>query len=376
MKSPLEYNDIYIEVIIMNFQAIPIGKVNGKERFARRLEPRIPPAGSGRSIDIRKNVEGDNLAWIGVLFEEKALDPVKLEIYPDQIRRIVNSDELMAKLKRHGLQFRNDPYGRTVESIEAMNAIIGHLALPTEENFKPIYCRHGDLHDYDAALAALLNGETGLWKKGENGLRGTFQRTRFDLSGSVLTHRDLGYLDLSFIDFTKADLTGSYLEGIICRSSMFYGAVLREALLQNAEFNEKCRFWDADMTRADLRKARFKGEIEMKWVLLDGARMVSASLEKADLSHASLVRANLFKADLSFAHLENADLEKALLIETDLSTANLTLANLSLANLLGAEITTSTIFNGAKLNGTTIPTSCKPFLLPFVLTNGSIDWQL
>src|ERR1700722_10115781 len=91
---------------------------------------------------------------------------------------------------------------------------------------------------------------------------------------------------------------------------------------------EKCRFWNTDLRKTQLREA-ILDQSEFIGAHLEGTNLPSASLRKADLTDesmrgvnlrdANLRDANLTRADLSGADLSGADLTGAILLDAQLA---------------------------------------------------------
>jgi len=88
----------------------------------------------------------------------------------------------------------------------------------------------------------------------------------------------------------------------------------------------------------DLSVKVFEEGIDLRRLILDGIVLIGATLEKASLERAGLRNARLEGANLFKAHLERCRLEDAHLEEADLSQAHLEEANLTRAHLEEAEL--------------------------------------
>jgi uncharacterized protein YjbI with pentapeptide repeats len=125
----------------------------------------------------------------------------------------------------------------------------------------------------------------------------------------------------------RPDLSGADLRAAYLRRANLIGADLRGADLDGPQYETGVDLSEANLTRADLRRAS-----------LSGADLTGANLRRANLVYAYLGDANLRRANLIGAWLNEANLRGADLREADLSEAHLTRATLSRANLSGANL--------------------------------------
>jgi uncharacterized protein YjbI with pentapeptide repeats len=162
--------------------------------------------------------------------------------------------------------------------------------------------------------------------------------TREQLLMAIISGNGPAYLrgvDLSSADLSKAGwLVDADLRHANLSSANLSRTNLRAARMEKANLHA-AHVVGADLEGADLGQAK-----------LDVANLRMANLRGANLREASLVGTNLMKANLTGANLEGADLEGANLAEADLGKARLALANLKMANLRGANL------EGANLVGT------------------------
>lgn len=91
-------------------------------------------------------------------------------------------------------------------------------------------------------------------------------------------------------------------------------------------------YHDGEDRRLDLSR------INLKWAILDEAKLQGATFTSTNLDYASLKRAHMEEAILLDAHLQEAFLEGVYLQKADLRGANLRKAHLTDANFTGADI--------------------------------------
>ncbi len=192
--------------------------------------------------------------------------------------------------------------------------------------------------------------------------------------------------NLSYATFDRSDMRGSDFSQSVLHGARFYetnlnGVKFDQAQLINADmrkaiFEGTTSMYDANLSGADLREAKFE-KLFMQKANLQGARLQKISridhsknrnakymnLEGADLRNAEMQRANLehanmIGANLSGANLQGTNLEKAKLQGADLTRANMIGAHLDLADLTGAVLTEANLegatLASAKLHGATL----------------------
>lgn len=157
------------------------------------------------------------------------------------------------------------------------------------------------------------------------------------MHGSTVNNADLSEADLSGgnfsgVNFTQANLFRANFRGTYLVRSVFNGANLceanlNEALLRGADFSfanlGKATLIKADLTTAILTNAWLL-MADLSQANLGGCYLVNALLNEANLTGAYLKGANFSDADLSDANLKNAILTRAILVGTNLTRANLT----------------------------------------------------
>ena len=157
-----------------------------------------------------------------------------------------------------------------------------------------------------------------------------------------------GYLKQITVDFFLANIFNIY------SSNVFSFAKPYEIL---SRYNKgETNFRRTELSRAPLMGISFKG------IQLDGSILRQANLNSCNLSDSSLIQTdmaftNLVKAVLIKANLERANLYQANLKEAHLNEANFSQANLQQADLTEAHLS-NTIFAGADLRGTKLPSEC------------------
>lgn len=129
---------------------------------------------------------------------------------------------------------------------------------------------------------------------------------------------------------------------------------LFETLLLNRVFTGAYRFWNAQLTGADLARR------DLSWARLKRADLAHAKLEESDLKYARFEESDLEAAKLNDADMYNtifvdavmdaATLERANLERAILTRASLKGANLGGANLRGASLVSANL-RGANLSG-------------------------
>jgi len=138
-------------------------------------------------------------------------------------------------------------------------------------------------------------------------------------------------------------LEGAYLVGANLQKADLGGANLQKAYLMEVNLLK------AMLVAANLQEARL-GEANLQEANLAGANLRKADLREANLQKANLREANLQEAELWAANLQKAELWAANLQKADLWEANLQKANLEEANLQGAN------FKLAIVDGSTLIT--------------------
>lgn len=191
----------------------------------------------------------------------------------------------------------------------------------------------------------------------EQGLAGSRQFFRKDLS-----RLDLAGLDLSRADLTHADLSGTSLAGAnlteaVLESANLLGADLSMAVLARAKLAganlRRVKGGGADFSGADLGKVETVGA-DLRGANLRGARLVEAQLIVTDLRGASLAGADLERATLRGSNLAGASLAQANLRQARVAEADFRDADLAGANLFDVDVSSAPSLSKAKGFGETV----------------------
>jgi uncharacterized protein YjbI with pentapeptide repeats len=162
--------------------------------------------------------------------------------------------------------------------------------------------------------------------------------------------------DLAGAQLTRVRLTGANLGG-----SIFVGASLHRARLDEADLNGAA-LGNAQLIDANLIDARLNGaslpDADLTGAGLDGASLQSANLYEANLTEVSARGARFADALMVGVNLRMADLSGADLSGVNLNAADLTNADLRGANLKGAFLVGANL-NGAKLAGANLQGSIR-----------------
>jgi len=176
---------------------------------------------------------------------------------------------------------------------------------------------------------------------GKEGARANLSNVNF--KEIILNNKDLRGAILDFSDFENADLRWSILQGAKLRNTKLDKAKLFRVNLEGANLRGSS-LREASLSEANLKYTKFS------WANMEGSTLKKAYLEKSYLDNTNLQRANFTNANLTNAILRNATLLRANLTNVNLTNAylggcNLTGANLTNANLTGA------IFNSTHTEG-------------------------
>lgn len=168
-------------------------------------------------------------------------------------------------------------------------------------------------------------------------------RWGLDLRGADLRYADLHALPLARLrgSLTRKEWDEATAEQRAAAAVLLTGADLSQAHLEKAELIgahlEKVSLHEAHLEQANLARAHlqraFLARAHLKEADLSEAHLEQADLSQAHLQSATLRRSHLEQAYLSGAHLEKADLSEARLEQVYLSEAHLEGAILSEAHL-------------------------------------------
>jgi uncharacterized protein YjbI with pentapeptide repeats len=160
----------------------------------------------------------------------------------------------------------------------------------------------------------------------------------------LINGASLNGVDLSGIDLGRSQITNSFFGNTKFIGANFHGVVMHGSTVNNADLSEadlsEGNFSGVNFTQANLFRANFRGTYLVRSVF-SGANLCEANLNEAllrgaDFSFANLGKATLIKADLSTAILTNAWLLMADLSQANLGGCYLVNALLNEANLMGA----------------------------------------
>jgi len=173
--------------------------------------------------------------------------------------------------------------------------------------------------------------------RGKEGTRANLSNINF--KEIILNNKDLRGAILDFSDFENADLRWSILQGAKLRNTKLDKAKLFRVNLEGA-----------NLRGASLREASLS-EANLKYTKFSWTNMEGSVLKKAYLVNSYLDNTNLQRANFTNANLRDSTLRNATLLRANLTNANLTNAYLGGCNLTGANLTNATL-TGAIFNST------------------------
>ena len=204
---------------------------------------------------------------------------------------------------------------------------------------------HEDINSVDFAGASLRKANF------ENAtLYGTTFLTKADLQEANFRGAIMAEARLKGANLHKANFEGADLNGTNFRDAIMVDANFKNANLERADFTGNDNLLQSSFAGANLQRAQLSGA-DFRGVILVNADLRFATIRDAKLDSAQLGGADLRDLVFSGVSLRGADLRNA-----DLSGANLIGVDLTGANLTGANLTNTTIDAATALN---LPTTVK-----------------